>query len=260
MIDVLRKLVGALVLLGQAIVFGNRCVVARLLLFRDRRLGPRQPPQASGVAVGEIDRGLGPLPTLGADFLGCPLELLARETIEQGRVLQPTAVIAVEEVAQHDAARRLIGLDADELGALVGGPNRALRQLAADRIGPLVIGARERVPDFLLPRVIVGHAKGHELVERQFLGDIEIEQFGTRCGEFETLTHDLRADEKPRRDVVDAQALLMQVLEGPELIERMQRLAHRVLGEGVFLLDAIRLDDAGDRRVLREALLLDEKF
>ena len=151
--------------------------------------------------------------------------------------MQPAPVVAIEQVAQHDAARRLIGLDADELGALVGGPNRALRQLPADCVGPLVVGARKRVPDFLLPRVIVGHAKGHELVERQFLGDIEIEQFGARRGEFETLTHDLRADEKPRRDVVDAQTLLMQVLESPELIERMQRLAHRVLGEGVFLLE-----------------------
>ena len=120
MIGVLRDLVGALVLLGQAIVFGDRCVAARLLLFRDRRLGPRQPPQASGVAIGKVDRDLGPLPALGADFLGCALELLAGETIEQGRILQPTPVVAVEEVAQHDAARRLISLNADELDALVG--------------------------------------------------------------------------------------------------------------------------------------------
>ena len=74
--------------------------------------------------------------------------------------------------------------------------------------------------------MIVGHAKGHELVERQFPGDIKIEQFGTCRGEFETLTHDLRADEKPGRDVVDAQTLLVQVLESPELIERMQRLGY----------------------------------
>jgi hypothetical protein len=52
----------------------------------------------------------------------------------------------------------------------------------------------------------------------------------------------------------------MQLLERPELIERMQRLAHRVLGEGILLLNTNRLDDAGDRRVLRQPFLLDEQF
>ena len=52
----------------------------------------------------------------------------------------------------------------------------------------------------------------------------------------------------------------MQIFESPELIERMQRLAHRVLREGIFLLDAVRFDNAGNRRVPGEALLFDEKF
>ncbi|MGA9602433.1 MAG: hypothetical protein WBS22_19675 [Methylocystis sp.] len=64
------------------------------------------------------------------------------------------------------------------------------------------------------------------MLEAQFFGYIEIEQFRARRGELEALANHLRADEKPGCNIVDAQALVMQVLESPELIERMQRLGY----------------------------------
>ena len=49
------------------------------------------------------------------------LKLLAlgNKAIEQGRVLQPASVIALEEIAQHDTARGLIGIDTDEYCATI---------------------------------------------------------------------------------------------------------------------------------------------
>ena len=149
LIGLLRKLVDAFVLLRETTIFGDGGVVAGLLLFRHRRLGPRQSSQAIGVAVGKVDRSLRPLPTLGADFRSGLFEPLAREPIEQRCILQPSPVVAVEEITQHDAACALISLDADELSALVGGPDRALRQLAADRVGSFVVGSRQGLPDLL---------------------------------------------------------------------------------------------------------------
>lgn len=108
--------------------------------------------------------------------------------------------------------------------------------------------------------MIIGDAKRHKLVERQFVRDVKIEKLrACRC-EFETLAHDLRPDEKPRRDLVNAQACILQVFERPELIERMQGFTHRIFSERIFFLDALRFHDAGNGRVLGEALLLDKQL
>ncbi len=114
-------------------------------------------PQACGVAIREIGSDRDPLPALGAKCLGLGLELLDDEAVEERRVLEPAAIVVLEQIAHHDAAGRLIDVDADELGALVGCPNRALRELAADIVGLLVVGARELLPKLLLACVVVRH-------------------------------------------------------------------------------------------------------
>ncbi|MGB5083199.1 MAG: hypothetical protein WBO09_01040 [Methylocystis silviterrae] len=108
--------------------------------------------------------------------------------------------------------------------------------------------------------MVVGYARGAELVEAQYLRDIEIEQFLARRREFQPLAHHLRRDEKPRGDLVDWDPLIMQALERAELIERMQSFAHHILGERILFFDPFRLDDAGNGRVLGETLLLHQKF
>ena len=50
-------------------------------------------------------------------------------------VLQPAAVILLEQVAQDGAARRHIGIDADEAGARVVGLDAGLGEQAADVVG-----------------------------------------------------------------------------------------------------------------------------
>src|SRR3546814_7407891 len=71
----------------------------------------------------------------------------------------------LEQVAQHDAARLLIGLEADELHPLVGGAHGALGQQPPDLIGLLAVGSSEPFPDLLLTRMVAGDRKGRELVE-----------------------------------------------------------------------------------------------
>src|SRR3546814_7139394 len=80
-------------------------------------------------------------------------ELLGDEVVEQRDVLEPAAVIMLEQVAQHDAARLLIGLEADELHPLVGGAHGALGQQPPDLIGLLAVGSSEPFPDLLLTRI-----------------------------------------------------------------------------------------------------------
>ena len=52
------------------------------------------------MAVRELGHDLDPLPALGTDGLGFPLQLLGDELLEQGRVLQPAAVVGLEQIAQ----------------------------------------------------------------------------------------------------------------------------------------------------------------
>ena len=260
LVDLLGQLVGAFVFVGETAIFGKRCVIARLLFLADRRIVCRQSPQPIAVAVREVDCDFGPFPTLGADFLHRGVEFFAGEAIEQRHVLQPAAVVVHEKIAQNDATCRFIGFDADEDRAFVARLHCTFGQHASDCIRLGVVGAAQSFPDRLLPCMIVGDAESRQLLERHFLGDVKIEQLLARRREFQALAHHLCANEKSRGDVVDAQSLLVQVLEGPKLIKRVQRLAHRVLGERVLLFDTLGLDDAGNRRILGEALLLHEKF
>ena len=70
----------------------------------------------------------------------------------------------------------------------------------------------------------------------------------------------MRHHEKPRGDLVFAQALIFQGLERAKLVERMQRLPLDVLGEAILFENAVFADDAGDGRGLVEALLLDQQL
>ena len=216
-----------------------------------------------GVAEREIDIHLDPLPAFGGDLLRLGLQLLGDQAVEQADILQPAAIVLLEEIAHDDAARLLIGVEADEQGALVGRAHGAFRQHAADLIRLLAVGALERFPDLLLARVIVRHRERHELVERHAVFGIDVEQLLRHRGEAQPLLHHVHADEERGGDVLLGLALLAQSLEGAELIERMQRRALDVLGQRVFLggnVDAGIAHDAGHRRGLGETLLFDEKL
>ena len=108
--------------------------------------------------------------------------------------------------------------------------------------------------------MVGGEGEGHDVLERHLLGDVELEKPGRDGGEAQALPDDLRRDEEAGRDVVFGQALVDQRLEGAVLVDRVQGLALRVLGEGIFLGDAGIAHDAGDGHGLVQALGLHKAF
>ena len=135
------------------------------------------------MAEREIDIHFDPFPAFGGDLLRFGLQLLGDQAVEQADILQPAAIVLLEKVAHDDAARPLIGVEADEQDALVGRAHGAFRQHATNLIRLLAVGALERFPDLLLARVIVRHRERHELVERYAVFGIDIEQLLRHGGE-----------------------------------------------------------------------------
>ena len=260
LIDLVGQLVGLRVLLLKRVLFGLQRGEAGVLLFGeiDRLAG--EAAQTGGVAIGEVGGDRDPLPALGAQRLGLGLELLDHQPIEQRRILQPAAIVMLEEVAHDHAAGGLVDVDADEPRAPVGGADRALGELAADQIGLLVVGARYGVPDLFLASVVVGDGERHQLLQRHAVLGIDVEELVGDGGEAQALLHHGRGHEEPGGDLLVAKALVAQRLEGAELVERMERDALDVLGQRILLGDAALAHDAGHRRGLGQALLLDQQF
>ena len=67
--------------------------------------------------------------------LGFGLQLLGDEPVEQRHVLQPAAIVVLEEIAHHGAAGLLVRIKPNELGAPIGCPHGVLREHPADLVG-----------------------------------------------------------------------------------------------------------------------------
>ena len=100
-VDLLGQILGVGVLVLEPIVLLPQSVPRRLLVGRHRHRVAPQLPQPEMVAVGEVGRDLDPLPPLGGHGLRLVAELLGRQPLQQRRVLQPAAVVALEQVAHH---------------------------------------------------------------------------------------------------------------------------------------------------------------
>ena len=216
--------------------------------FGQRHLLAAEPAQPVGVAVGEVGGDLDPLPAFGTDGLCFPLQLRGDEPVEQRRVLQPAAVVGLEQVAQHDAAGGLVVGDADEPRPPVGGTHRVLREHPADLVRLPRGHALQRLPHLLLARVVGIDRERHQLVERHAVLGIDLQQLRRDRRQPQALAHDGDRDEERRGDLLLGLPLLAQRQECAELVERVQRGPLHVLGEAVLLGDAAGADDAGDRR------------
>ena len=211
------------------------------------------------MAIWKLGRGLDPFPALGADGIGVALQLLGDHARQQPDILQPAAIILLEQIAHDGATRRHILL-ARILRPLVAGAHRPFRQHPADLIGLLVIGTLDRLPYLLLALMVGADREGHQLVERHLILGIDLQQPGRHGGQPQPLLHHRDRDKKHRRDLLLALPLLPQRLERPELIQRMQRRALHILRQAVLLGDALGADNARDRRGLGEALLPHQQF
>ena len=92
------------------------------------------------VAVGQVKRDLDPLPALNRNRLSLGLEFFRHQPIKQGRVFEPTSIIALEQVMQHPAARRFVGINTHKDRTPVRRPDRRLCQHAPDLEWLLVPG------------------------------------------------------------------------------------------------------------------------
>jgi hypothetical protein len=212
------------------------------------------------VAVGKVERDFHPFPPFGADAICFAIQLFGNQTIEQRRVLQPSAVVLLKEIPHHLTAGSLVAFDSNELRPFVGAPDGSLRQQASNVIGLLVVRPLQSLPHLLLPFMVRIDRERHELIERHAVLGVDVEQLWRDGGQLKPLLDDLDTDEEDRRDLLLAHALLAQIAEGTELIERMEGCTLDVFGKRVFLSETFGPDDTGNRRGTGKPLLLDQKL
>jgi hypothetical protein len=236
--------------------------MGRAFLVGHRRRITGQTPQTVAIAIGQVGRDLDPLPAFGRECLGLSLKLIGDQPVEEGRVLEPAAVITLEEIAQDDTARRLIGIDTHEDRATIRGPDRGLGQHPPDGVGLLVPRVLHCVPDLHLTLVVGVQRESHQLLQRHAILGIDLKQGRGHGSEFQALLDDLWRDVEGSRDRLLALTLFAQGCERTELIERMQGNALHVFRQRVVLGQDLRRGiphDAGDRRGLRKTLLLHQQ-
>ena len=174
-------------------------------------------------------------------------------------VLQPAAVIALEQVVQDRATRLFVGADADELRPLVGRAHGAFGEHAPDGVGLLVVGLAQPLEHLLLALMVAVDGERHQLVERHAVLGIDVEQLGADRRQPQPLFHHRDRDELVGGDLLLGLALGAEREEGTELVERVQRRTLDVLGEAVFLGEPAFTHDAGDWRGFREPTLLHQQ-
>ena len=127
LIDLVRQFVGLGILRLKGVLFGLERGKAGVFLVGEFDSLAGQAAQAGGVAVGEVASDRDPFPPLGAQRFGLGLKLLDHQPIEQSRVLQPTAIVMLEEVAHDHAAGGLIGCRRRRIARAGPPPGQRLR-------------------------------------------------------------------------------------------------------------------------------------
>ena len=201
LVDVLWDLVGFGVALLQLVELGLQDIAGSHLVLGHRHFGAAEAAQPVRVAVGEVGRDLDPPPALRAHGLGFAPQLLGNEPIQERRILQPAAVVGLEQVAEDDAARGLVVGETHELRPLVGSAHRVLRQQPTNLVGLPDRGPLQSFPYLRLARVVGVDSERHQLVERHAILGVDLEQLGRHGGEPQALAHDGNRDEERRGDL-----------------------------------------------------------
>src|SRR3954470_8635309 len=82
------------------------------------------------------------------------IELLPREAVEKGDVLEPAPVIVLEQVARDHAAGHFVGVCPHEHGPLVARLCGAFGQKAANVVRLLVVASGQALPHLLLTGMV----------------------------------------------------------------------------------------------------------
>ena len=98
--------------------------------------------------------------------------------------------------------------------------------------------------------MIVGDGKGLHLVQVQVFVAVRLKNHRADAGQLQALLHARFGDSESRRDVGRSRAVVDQLPEGVELVGRMHRHAHHVLGKADLRgVGAAWNDTAGHRSI-----------
>ena len=212
------------------------------------------------MAVWQVRDRLDPFPALCGQFCGHGLELCRHHLIQKSRVLQPTAVIALEKIAQDHPARGLVSIKTYKLSTLIIGLDGAFGELTTDLIGFFRPTGLDGRPDLLLTGMIGTDAEGHQLIKAHGLIGIGLKQDGRYMGQTKPLLDDIDPDKKACGDVFFRSALFAKGLKGTKLVQWVQANTLDVFSEGIFFGACVRIMKANDARygrAFRQPLLLD---
>ena len=121
--------------------------------------------------------------------------------------------------------------------------------------GLLGVGLRQAFEHLLLAGVLAIGCERHDLIEREVVGGVDVEQLGRHRRQLQPLPHDRDRNEERGGDL-SGLALFAQGQERAELIERMERRPLNILGELVLSGDAALAHNARHGRGLGEPPLL----
>ncbi|MDA9390457.1 hypothetical protein WN73_07055 [Bradyrhizobium sp. CCBAU 45394] len=117
-----------------------------------------------------------PLPAFASDLFRLELQLVGDKAIQQGNVLQISAIVMLEQITQDAASGLFVGLEANEPSAAIGRADRLFCQQAPDLVGLVVARSADLLPDLLLASRIGSHRERHELLERHAVLGIDLVQ------------------------------------------------------------------------------------
>ena len=202
--------------------------------------------EAGKVLPSDVEPGFGPFP-FGCNGVGHLLELLRGELVEQLRILEPDAVFLLvgEQVAVDDAARGLVGVDADEGGGGGLGGHAALGEHAADLPGAGSVALfGDLLPGGELAGGVGGGCEGLQAFEVDRFLAVCLEELGSGGAEAQALFDGALGDAEAGGDLRDRGSGPRQGHEGLDLVGGVHRRADDVFRERDFRLGGFGGNDA----------------
>ena len=221
---------------GEFVVAGPQAFDLGVLLVR--RLGRLRthPPEGGSGAPVHVEPRLDPFPAR-LQFPRRDLETVHGELVQEIGIVEPDPplVLLGEQVAVDPAARRLVGLKADETRDGGRGRNPVLGQQALDLPGAGTVALlAHRRPDRALARLIRGDGEGHQRFQIDFARPVGFEQHRCCVAEAQAFLHGAFRDPETGRDGGRRAARIGQAAERLDLIGRVHGGADTVLGQRNF--------------------------
>ena len=169
---------------------------------------PRGALEGLQVGMGHGGRDVHPSPAFRPHLGGNACQLVLRQPLQQGGIIEVhPRVVLREQVAADAAACGFVGIQPDEARQRMPiGVNLALGQALAQG-GRTALPLRRIVERGVLHRRVIGHGQCHELIQRHGIGAVVGHQARRHVGELQAAPHHQRRDGEVGGDVLDGTAL-----------------------------------------------------